>query len=392
MTMEAIYLDHHATTPCDPRVLEAMLPYFTEHFGNPSGAVHAHGRRAENAVETARERVARLLGADASEIAFTGGATESNNLAILGAVRAYGGSRRRLVTSSLEHKAVLEPFRHLAGEGFKVVYLPALSDGTIDLEEARAHIDAQTLLVSVQLANNELGTIQPLRAIAEIAHTHGAILHSDASQAVGKIEINADQLGIDLLSLSGHKFYGPKGIGALYVRGGISTKRIAPLMFGGGQERGVRNGTLNVPAIVGLGEACRLALEQLSSDAARISRLRDRLEWGLLEAVEGLLVNGRKAPRLPGSSSLCFRGLDADALLMHVPQLSLSTGSACTSGAVEPSHVLTAIGLSREDANATIRVGLGRFTSAEEVEQAIRQLREAASELRSISTSPIRVA
>lgn len=380
----AIYLDHHATTPCDPRVVEAMLPFFTEHFGNPSGAVHSHGKTAEQAVEKARGQVASLLGASPNEIAFTAGATESNNLAILGVVKAYRGSRRRIATTTLEHKAILEPFKHLEKEGFEVCHIPANANGLLNLEVARDFINDQTLLVSVQLANNEIGTIQPLQAIATLAHQHGAAVHTDAAQAVGKIPVNVKTLGIDLLSLSGHKFYAPKGIGALYVRGGVSTKRIAPLMLGGGQEHSVRNGTLNVPAIVGLGAACEMAQQEMNQDAQRLAQLRDQFEQTLLLNLEGLRINGSDAPRLSGSSSLTFLGLDADALLIRLPELSLSTGSACTSGAIEPSHVLTAIGLSREDANATIRVGLGRFNTSKEIEQATQQIIGAVRELRQL--------
>jgi cysteine desulfurase len=383
----AIYLDHHATTPCDPRVVAAMLPFFTEHFGNPSGAVHAHGRIAEQAVEKARGQVATLLGASPNEIAFTAGATESNNLAILGVVNAYQGTRRRIVTTTLEHKAILEPFKHLVQDGFEVCYIPSQANGLLDLEAARDFINDQTLLVSVQLANNEIGTIQPLREIADLAHQYGAAVHTDAAQAVGKIPVDVEGLGIDLLSLSGHKFYAPKGIGALYVRGGVSTKRIAPLMLGGGQERSVRNGTLNVPAIVGMGAACEIAQFEMLEDAQRLRQLRDHLEQTLLENLTDICINGSQVPRLSGSSSLTFLGLDADALLIRLHELSLSTGSACTSGAIEPSHVLTAIGLSRDDANATIRVGLGRFNTNDEITKAAQQIIQAVLELRQLYAS-----
>jgi cysteine desulfurase len=364
-----------------------MLPFFTQHFGNPSGAVHQHGRIAEDAVEKARVQVANLLDAKPTEIAFTAGATESNNLAILGLANAQQSSRKKIITTTLEHKAILEPLMVLEARGFEVCLIPALPSGLLDLETAFSQIDEHTLLVSVQLANNELGTIQPLKAITEYAHQCGSAVHTDASQAVGKIPVLVEDLGVDLLSLSGHKFYAPKGIGALYVRGGISTKRIAPLMFGGGQEHHVRNGTLNVPAIVGLGKAAELAQAEMQPQAAQLGAWRDHLEQTLQQQVQAV-VNGQTAPRLPGSSSLTFAGIDSDALLLHLPELSLSTGSACTSGALEPSHVLTAIGLSRDLANATIRVGIGRMNTQAEIETAIEQITQAVLELRRLYALP----
>lgn len=361
-----IYLDYHATTPCDPRVVEAMMPYFTHEFGNPSSGLHRQGRRAAQAVEAAREEVAALIGAAPDEIVFTSGATESNNLVISGVARGPS-RRRRIVTTAIEHKAVLEPCRALAEQGFDVVVLPVNCDGTVDLAEAEAAIDVDTLLVSIQTASNEIGTIQPLATVVELAKRHGALVHTDAAQAVGKVPLNVRDLGIDFLSLSGHKLYGPKGTGALFVRSGLR-RQLVPLVRGGGQESEIRPGTLNVPGIVGLGEACAISTIELGEERVRVAALRDRLECHLAAAIPGLRINGNRANRLPGNSSLTFPGIEADALILNLPALALSTGSACTSGAMEPSHVLTAIGLSREAANGTVRIGLGRFTTQAEID------------------------
>ncbi|MDI3340916.1 MAG: cysteine desulfurase family protein [Sphaerobacter sp.] len=370
-----IYFDYHATTPCDPRVVEAMLPYFTQEFGNPSSGLHRLGRRAARAVETAREQVAALIGATPEEIVFTSGATESNNLVIHGLAHQRS-ERRRIVTTAIEHKAVLEPCRALEAQGFDVVILPVGHDGTVNLPAAEEAITDDTLLVSVQLASNEIGTIQPLRAIAELARQRGALVHTDAAQAVGKIRVDIDALGVDFLSISGHKLYGPKGIGALFVRSGLR-RRLVPLVQGGGHEGGLRPGTLNVPGIVGLGEACAVCAVEMHDEAMRVASLRDQLETRLSAAIPGLQINGNLGNRLPGNSSLTFPAVEADALIAHLPGFALSTGSACTSGAVEPSHVLTAIGLSREAADATIRIGLGRFTTSEEIDAAARVIPEA---------------
>lgn len=370
-----IYFDYHATTPCDPRVVEAMLPYFTQEFGNPSSGLHRLGRRAARAVDTAREQVAALIGATPDEIVFTSGATESNNLVIHGLAHQRA-ERRRIVTTAIEHKAVREPCRALEAQGFDVVVLPVGRDGTVDLQAAEEAISHDTLLVSVQLANNEIGTIQPLRAIAELAEKRGALVHTDAAQAVGKIPVDIDALGVDFLSISGHKLYGPKGIGALFVKSGLR-RRLVPLVQGGGQEADLRPGTLNVPGIVGLGEACAVCANEMHDEAMRVASLRDRLETHLTTAIPGLQINGNFANRLPGNSSLTFPAVEADALIANLPGLALSTGSACTSGAIEPSHVLTAIGLSREAADATVRIGLGRFTTSEEIAAAARMIPEA---------------
>ena len=370
-TEQAVYLDYNATTPCDPAVVAAMLPYFAEIYGNPANGFHLLGRAANRAVEEARERVAALINARAEEVMFTAGATESNNLAILGLARAASGSdRRRVVTSAIEHKAVLLPCQELRREGFEVVVLPAEANGLISVVAAQEAIDDQTLLVSIQAANNEIGTLQPILEITQFAHQHGAIVHCDAAQAVGKVPVDVQELDVDMLSLSAHKFYGPKGIGALFVRQGAGMLGLKPLAFGGGQERNLRPGTLNVPAIVGLGSAAQLCQKLLVQEAEQIRQMRDRLEGFLQANIPALVINGQHVPRLPNTSSLVFPGVEADVLLLNIPELMLGTGSACTSGAIEPSHVLQAIGLDRSDASATVRLSLGRFTTEMDISRA----------------------
>lgn len=367
----AIYLDYNATTPVDPRVLEAMLPYFSQLYGNPANGLHRQGRLAAEAVDKAREQVAQLLSARPQELFFTAGATESNNLAIEGvARRAANSPRRRLVTTAVEHKAVMAPCQRLAREGWEVVVLPVDGDGVVDLNAAEASITENTLLVSIQAANNEIGTIQPVAAIATIAHERGALLHCDAAQAVGKIPVDVNALGVDLLSASAHKLYGPKGIGMLYVRGGMRVTPLEPVTLGGGQEAGLRSGTSNVPGIAGFGAACAVAQDDLLGEGGRIRDLRDALERDLGRRIPELVINGSGAERLPNTSSIIFPGIDADALLLNLPGVMLGTGSACTSGAIEPSHVLQAMGLSRDAAYATVRVSLGRFTTEDEIQTA----------------------
>jgi cysteine desulfurase len=372
-----IYLDYNATTPCHPRVVESMLPYLREMYGNPANGLHLSGRMAARAVEHAREQVAALIGAAPGEIVFTSGATESNNLAILGLARWAEGRRRRIITSAVEHKAVLGPCKKLGELGYDVVVLPVDSTGQILLESLERCIDEDTLLVSVQAANNEVGTLQPVREIAAIAHRCGAVFHCDAAQAVGKIPVDALEWGVDLLSISAHKMYGPKGVGALFVGGGLRAIPLEPLAYGGGQEYGLRPGTLNVPGIVGLGAACELAAGTLAEEADRQRRLRDRFEDRLRATVAEFYVNGHPDRRLPNTSSLTFPGIDAEALLLAAPGLALSTGSACNAGTLEPSHVLQAMGLSRADASATIRVSLGRHTTEEEIRLAAELLSSA---------------
>ena len=369
-----IYLDHHATTPCDPLVLAAMLPYFTAQFGNPSSA-HAAGSRTAEAVQQAREQVAALVGAQPGEVIFTSGATEANNLALLGYARAAPATnpRRRIVISALEHKAIHNPARQLAREGFEVVVLPVDAQGTVSLAAAAAAIDATTLLVSVHAANGEIGTIQPIAELAELAHAAGALLHTDAAQAVGKIPVDMLAWGADMLSVSAHKLYGPQGVGALVVRHPRRTQ-LQALGYGGGQERGWRPGTLNVPGIVGFGAACARCAELLPTEAPRLAALRDEFEAAVLAASPGAYRNGHPTHRLPHNTSLTFPGLEADALLARLPLLALSTGSACDAGTVEPSPTLLAVGLSRADARATVRVGLGRTTTQTDLAQAAKAL------------------
>jgi cysteine desulfurase len=374
-----VYLDNQATTACDPRVLAVMLPWFTEQFGNPHSVEHVMGRTAEAAVEAARGQVAAVIGAEAREVVFTSGATESNNIAIKGAARFAASlemGRRRVITVATEHKCVLESVADLAREGFEPVVLPVGRDGLLDLEVLRGALAVPTLLVSVMAVNNETGVVQDVAGIAALARAAGALLHTDAAQAVGKVALDVAAMGIDLLSISGHKIYGPKGVGALYVRRRPRV-RLAPLFSGGGQERGLRSGTLPGALIVGFGEACRLAGAERAEDARRIGGLRDRLLGDLRAAIPGVQVNGDMAARIAGNLNLTFPGATAEALMRRSPDLCVSTGSACSSAAIEPSYVLRAMGLSDEEASRTLRIGIGRFTSAADVDFAARALRDA---------------
>jgi len=361
-----------------------MLPFFIETFANPSSSIHAPGRQASEAVERARAEVAQTIGASSGEIIFTSGATESNNLAIQGAVRFAPVGRRKVLATAIEHKCVLESCKWLASQGYDFEVIPVGEDGLVDLGALVDLVDERTALVSVQAASNEIGTIQPIAEIAQVVHRAGALLHSDAAQALGRIPIDVGSWSVDLLSLSGHKCYGPKGVGVLYVRGGARSAPLEPLVFGGGQEGGLRSGTLNVPGIVGFGKACEIAREEMGREAIRLGRLRDWFERIVQSGVDGVSRNGSFARRLPGNSSLRFDRVDAEALIANLPQVALSTGSACTSGALEPSHVLTAIGLSREQAYSTVRVGIGRFTMEDELEFAARGICDAVQKIRSI--------
>ena len=371
-----VYLDNQATTRCDPRVVAAMLPYFTEEYGNPHSAEHAMGQTAEKAVEDARAHIAALLGADPREIVLTSGATESNNIAIKGAARfarSMGNERRRIVTVATEHKCVLESVTNLAQEGFEPVFLPVGADGLLDPDVLRAALAEPTLLVSVMAVNNEIGVIQDLPALAGISKEAGALFHTDLAQAVGKIPLDLTAWKVDLASISGHKLYGPKGVGALFVRRRPRV-RIAPLFSGGGQERGLRSGTLPTPLIVGLGEACRLAAIEMADETARIAALRASLLDGLRASVSGIAINGSWDARIAGNLNLTFPGVTAADLMRRAPDLCVSTGSACSSAEVEPSYVLRALGLSDEAASRTLRVGIGRFTSAADIEYAVAAL------------------
>jgi cysteine desulfurase len=371
-----VYLDNQATTRCDPRVVEAMLPFFTEDFGNPHSAEHVMGLHADAAVEHARTRVANLLGADAKEIVFTSGATEANNIAIKGTARfaaAHGDSRRRIVTVATEHKCVLESVADLAEEGFEPVVLPVRTDGLLDAGMLREALAVPTLLVSVMAVNNETGVIQDIAGLAEIAKEAGALFHTDLAQGAGKIPLNLTGWKVDLASISGHKLYGPKGIGALYVRRRPRV-RLSPLFSGGGQERGLRSGTLPAPLIVGLGVACDLAAAEMNADAERFLRFRRHLLHRLTADIPGLRVNGDMQSRIAGNLNLTFPSVTAAALMRALPDLCMSTGSACSSAEIEPSYVLRAMGLSDREAASTLRIGIGRFTSAADIDYAAAAL------------------
>ena len=374
-----IYLDCHATTPVDPRVLAAMRPWWEENFANPGSVEHAMGRAAEEAVEDARAHIAALIGADAKEIVLTSGATEANNLAIKGAARfaaAQGDERRRIVTVATEHKCVLESVKALEAEGFEAVILPVDGNGLLDLDALRAAVDERTLLVSVMAVNNEIGVIQDLAAIGAIAKEAGALFHTDAAQAAGRIPLDVAEIRADLMSLSGHKIYGPKGIGALYVRRRPRV-RLAPLLSGGGQERGLRSGTLPAPLVVGFGEAARIAAIEGMLDAGRIAGQRDRFLAALAAAVPGLVLNAPDAPKVTGNVNIAFPGgISAQDIMAAAPAVCVSTGSACSSAEIEPSYVLRAIGLDDAKARATLRIGIGRFTSPADVDRAAAMLAE----------------
>jgi cysteine desulfurase len=371
-----VYLDNQATTRCDPRVVAAMLPWFTEHYGNPHSVEHVMGLEAEAAVETARAQVAALVGADSKELVFTSGATESNNIAIKGAARhalRAGNDRRRVVTLATEHKCVLESVRDLAEEGFEPVLLPVRSDGLLDPDTLRQALSVPTLLVSVMAVNNEIGVVQDIPGLAAIAKQAGALFHTDIAQATGKIPLDLTAWKVDLASISGHKIYGPKGVGAMFVRRRPRV-RLAPLFSGGGQERGLRSGTLPAPLIIGLGEACRLAQAEMTEEAQRLSGLRHALLDRLRAAIPGIVVNGSEQARIAGNLNLTFPATTASDLMARVPDLCVSTGSACSSAAIEPSYVLRAIGLTDEAASRTLRIGIGRFTSGADVEYAAAAL------------------
>jgi cysteine desulfurase len=369
-----VYLDYHATTPVDPRVLEAMLPYFTERFGNPASRQHAYGWDAQQAVETARRQVAALINASAGEIVFTSGASESNNLAIKGVARALKDRGNRLITVVTEHKSVLDSCARLEADGWTVTRLPVRDDGLIDLDALREAIADGTVLVSVMAANNEIGVLQPLQEIAAVVHGRGALLHSDAAQAFGKVPLDVAAIGVDLLSLTAHKCYGPKGVGALYVRKQRPKVPIECQIDGGGHENGIRSGTLNVPGIVGLGACAAIARESLPDEAARLAGLRDRLLHGLQRDLDGVRVNGSLERRLPHNLHLSFDGIEGEALLMALGDLAVSTGSACSSGSQAPSHVLQAIGAVGDRAGASIRFGLGRWTTDADIDFALNRV------------------
>lgn len=384
MTERPIYLDYQATTPCDPRVVKLMLPYFTEEFGNPHSRSHAYGWRAEEVVEAARDQVARLINADSKAVIFTSGATESNNLALKGVAHFYKDKKNHIVTCATEHKCVLDSCRYLEQEGFRVTYLPVQPNGIIDLTQLREAITEQTVLVSIMAVNNEIGVIQPLVEIGKICRTKGVFFHTDAAQAVGKIPIDVEAMNIDLLSLSGHKIYGPKGVGALYVRRKPRI-RLLSLINGGGQERGMRSGTLSPPLCVGLGEACAIASTEMDGEYTRLKALRDRFYHTIMTELEEVYLNGDLDHRIPGNLNLSFAHVEGEGLMMGIKDLAVSSGSACTSASLEPSYVLRALGVEEEMAHTSIRIGFGRFTREEDIEMAAQKIIKEVNRLREMS-------
>lgn len=377
-----VYLDNHSTTPLDDRVLEAMLPYFRENYGNPSSAGHSYGWIAEAAVRNARERIADSIGASPDEIIFTSGTTESNNLVIKGLASAYSSRRNHFITSVVEHPAVIEPLRSLEKYGFMTTFLPVDKYGLIDLQELEDSITPETLLVSIMTANNEIGTISPVDEIAAICSSKGVYFHTDAAQAAGKMKFDVKLNNADLVSFSAHKIYGPKGIGALYIRKKTPKIKIAAQLHGGGQERDLRSGTLNVPAIVGFAKAMEVSQSGLTEEFSRVQQLRDRLSDGIMSQLSGIVLNGHPEKRLPNNLNISIKGVNIDTLLLRLRDLALSSGSACTSGKQEPSHVLKAIGVDRDLLKSTLRFGIGRFNTIEEIDYTIKRFIEAVNETR----------
>jgi cysteine desulfurase len=385
--MKTIYLDNHATTPVDPRVLEEMLPYFNEKFGNAASKGHTFGWAAEEAVETARERVARLIGATGKEIVFTSGATESDNLAIKGVAEMYRKKGNHIVTAVTEHKAVLDSCHRLEQGGFRVTYLPVQKDGRIDLDELRRLLSERTILVSIMAANNEIGVLQPVEEIGKICRERGVLFHTDGVQAIGKVPVDVNRQCIDLMSITGHKLYGPKGAGALYVRSKDPRVKVAPMMDGGGHEHGMRSGTLNVAGIVGLGKACALCAEEMQTESVKHGALRERLRERIMGRLDQVTVNGSMEHRLPGNLNLSFAHVDGESLMMGIPDIAVSTGAACTSEKREASHVLTALGVDEELAHSTIRFGIGRFNTEQEIDYVGDRIVETVEQLRELSPS-----
>ncbi|HPZ14425.1 MAG TPA: cysteine desulfurase family protein [Bacillota bacterium] len=382
-----IYMDHHATTPVDPRVLEVMLPYFSEDFGNASSIDHIFGARAHQAVERAREQVASTLNARPGEIIFTSGATESDNIALLGAAERLASNGDHIITCVTEHKAILDTAKHLETMGKSVTYLPVDKYGMVDLADVEEAITDRTILISIMAANNEIGTIAPLKEIGKVAKKHGVLFHTDAAQAVGHTPIDVKEMGIDLLSLSGHKVYGPKGIGALYIEGVNPKAKVSPVMFGGGHERGIRSGTYNVPGIVGLGKALEIAEKEMEAENARFREWTKLMFEAFQESIEGVILNGHPEKRLAHNLNVCFPGIESKAL-MHLLRndIAVSAGSACTTMSVEPSHVLKAIGLSDREIYSAVRFGLGRQNNEEEIKHCINKVISSAKRLRKFNT------
>lgn len=380
-----IYLDNNATTPCDPRVVETMVPYFTQNFGNAASRNHSFGWVAEEAVDYAREQVAKLIGADPKEIIFTSGATEGDNLAIKGVYEMYASKGNHIITTTIEHKAVLDTCKHLEKQGAEVTYLEVNAEGMIDLAELEKAITPKTILVAIMYANNEIGTVNPMREISAICRKHGVLVMTDGVQAVGKIPVDVNKDGIDLMAFTAHKMYGPKGVGALYVRRKNPRVKVTAQMDGGGHERSMRSGTLNVPGIVGFGKACEICMNEMQADTERIVILRDRLENGLMQVEESYL-NGHKTNRLPHVANISFKHVEGEGLLMGINKyIALSSGSACTSASLEPSYVLKALGLGDDLAHSSLRFGLSRFSTEEEVDYTIKAVTDTVNKLREMS-------
>lgn len=380
-----IYLDNNATTPCDPRVVEAMLPYFTEKFGNAASRSHAFGWVAEEAVDYAREQVAKLINATSKEIIFTSGATEADNLALKGVYEMYASKGNHIITCTTEHKAVLDACKHIEKLGGEVTYLPVQADGLVDLAELEKAITSKTILIAIMYGNNEIGVVQPVREISAIAKKHGVLFFTDATQAVGKIPVDVEADGIDLMAFSAHKMYGPKGVGALYVRRKNPRVKVTAQMDGGGHERGMRSGTMNVPGIVGFGKACEISMNEMEAEGKRLSIMRDRLEKGLME-LEEAYVNGNVNHRLPHVCNISFKYVEGEGLMMGFNKnIALSSGSACTSASLEPSYVLKALGLGDDLAHSSLRFGLGRFTTDEQIDYTIGAIKETVLKLREMS-------
>jgi cysteine desulfurase len=380
-----IYLDNHSTTRVDPRVVEAMLPFFTEEYGNAASRHHVFGQKAKEAVDRAREQIAGLIGASPREIIFTSGATESDNLALKGVAAMYRSQGDHIVTVATEHKAVLDTCRALEQAGFRVTYLPVDRLGQVTAQQVAEALTDKTILVSVMAANNEIGVLQPIRAIGQLCKERRVLFHPDAAQAAGKILLNVDDMGIDLMSLSAHKMYGPKGVGALYVRRQSPRVRLEPQMHGGGHEGGLRSGTLPAPLVVGFGEACRLCQQEMASESARLIDLRERLFSGISKQLDEVYLNGHARERLPGNLNLSFAYVQGEALMMGMRNVAISSGSACTSASIEPSYVLKALGVSDDLAHASIRFGLGRFTTAEEIDYVVAEVIAVVQRLRAMS-------
>ncbi len=380
-----VFMDYHSTTPVDPRVLETMLPYFSEKFGNAASKNHSFGWNAEDAVAKAREQIAHLISCNTKEIVFTSGATESNNLSLKGVAGMYREKGNHIITAVTEHKAILDTTKRLEKEGFEVTYLPVGTDGLIDLEALKAAITHQTILISIMLANNEIGVIQPVAEIGKIAKEKGIIFHCDAAQGVGKIPVNVDEMGIDLMSFSGHKIYGPKGVGGLYVRRKKPRVRLSAMMDGGGHERGMRSGTLNVPSIVGLGEACAICETEMEQENLRLAKMRNKLQNYIMSELDEVYLNGHPEKRLAQNLNISFAYVEGESLMMGLKEIALSSGSACTTATLEPSYVLRALGVGSDLAHSSLRFGLGRFTTDEEIDYVGKRVVEAVNRLREMS-------